>query len=197
MQPHLIVCDHCAAVHRRRPLAAHEVARCSRCAAVLARGHRLGVSSLLALTLAALFVLLIALLTPVVEIGLRGQRTMSTLPEAIASTWNAGEPAVAVVAALTAIAAPAALIGLRLMVLVPLARGRTSRHFAWCMQALREAWQWSMVEVVMVAAAVSIVRMAALAQATPGPGVFAFGALAVLLAALESGGLKHLWLEGE
>jgi paraquat-inducible protein A len=195
LQQHLIVCEHCDAVHRWRALAPAEVARCSRCAAVLARGHRLGVPSLLALTIAALFVLLIANLTPIVEIGMRGQRTMATLPEAIAITWSLGEPLAAVAAALTAIVAPAALILLRLAVLVPLARGRKARHFSWCMRALREAWQWSMVEVMMVAAAVAIVRMAGLAQAVPGPGVFAFGALAVLLAALESGGLKHLWLE--
>lgn len=195
MAQQLIVCEHCDAVHRWRALAPHQVARCSRCAAVLARGHVLGVTSLLALTLAALCVLLIALLTPVVEIGLRGQRTMATLPEAIGHTWEAGEPVVALVAAFTAILAPATLIGLRLVVLVPLARGRKGRYFSSCMRALREAWQWSMVEVMMVAAAVSIVRIAALAQAVPGPGVFAFGALAVLLAALETGGLKHLWLE--
>jgi paraquat-inducible protein A len=195
LQQHLIVCEHCDAVHRWKPLASGEVARCSRCAAVLARGHRLGVPALLALTIAALFVFLIANLTPIVEIGMRGQRTMATLPEAIAVTWAAGEPLAAAAAALTAIVAPAVLIVLRLAVLLPLARGRKARYFSFCMRALREAWQWSMVEVVMVAAAVSIVRMASLSQAMPGPGVFAFGGLAVLLAALESGGLKHLWLE--
>jgi paraquat-inducible protein A len=62
------------------------------------------------------------------------------------------------------------------------------------MRALHEAARWSMVEVLTVAAAVSIVRIAALAHAEPGPGMLAFAALALLLAALESGGLKHLWL---
>jgi paraquat-inducible protein A len=63
------------------------------------------------------------------------------------------------------------------------------------MRVLHEVGRWSMVEVLMVAGAVSIVRIAAMASAVPGPGMFAFGALALLLAALESGGLKHLWLE--
>ena len=195
MQATLVVCEHCDAVHRWRPLAAGEVARCSRCDAVMARGHRLGVHALLALTLAAAVTLLVANLTPIIEITLRGQHTRATLPGAIGLTWQAGEPLVALAAAFTAIVAPGALIVLRIAVLLPLARGRRSRHFAWCMHALREAWQWGMVEVMMVAAAVAIVRMATLAEATPAPGVFAFGALAVLLAALESGGLRHLWLE--
>lgn len=196
LQQQLVVCEQCDAVHRWRPLASDEVAHCRRCAAVIARGHLLGVHALLALTIAAAVVLLIANLSPIVEIRLGGGHTAATLPESIALIWDRGERLVAVSAALTAIVAPALLIGLRLVILVPLARGRRSPVFAWCMRALREAWRWSMVEVMTVAAAISIVRLASMASATPGPGVLAFAALALLLAALESGGLKHLWLEG-
>jgi len=193
-EQHLVVCEQCGAVHRWRSLASGEVAQCRRCAAVLARGHRLGVHAMLALTIAALCVFLMANLTTIVQIDLRGSRTAPTLPESIRLTWEAGEPVVAVLAAITAIVAPALLIGLRLVVLVPLASSWTSPYFAFCMRALHEAARWSMVEVLTVAAAVSIVRIAALAHADPGPGMLAFAALALLLAALESGGLKHLWL---
>lgn len=195
MQQHLIVCDHCSTVHRWHPLASSEVARCSRCDAVLARGHRLGVHSLIALTLAALFVLLIANLSSVVHLRLRGVHASVTLPQAIEITWRQGEHLVAVAAAATAIVAPALLIGLRLLVLWPLATRRSSAHFTWAMRVLHEASRWSMVEVMTVSGAIAIVRMASLAHAVPGPGMLAFGALALLLAALESGGLKHLWLE--
>ena len=44
-----------------------------------------------------------------------------------------------------------------------------------------------------MAALLSLVRIAALAQATAGPGLLALAALALLLAALESAGLHHLW----
>ena len=194
-QPRLLVCEHCDAPHHWRPIASGELARCSRCDAIMARGHKLGVREMLALTIAAAAVLLIAVFTPIVDVSLRGTHAVSTLPQSIVYTWEMGAPIVATLAALTAIVAPALLVGLRLMVLVPLARGQVSRHFTWCMRALHEASRWSMVEVLMVAAAVSIVRIAALSDATPGPGMFAFGGLSLLLAALESGGLKHLWLE--
>ena len=52
-----------------------------------------------------------------------------------------------------------------------------------------------MVEVLTVAAVVSIVRLADLAEAQPGPALYALGVLALLLAAIESAGLKHLWRE--
>jgi len=182
-------------VHRRRPLASREVAHCSRCGAVLARGHRLGADALLALTVAAAVLLLLANLTPMAELRMRGLSNAPTLPSAIRLTWDLGERLVALTAAATAIVAPAMLIVLRLLVLLPLARGRRPRHFAWCMRVLHEASRWSMVEVLMVAAAVSIVRIASMADAFPGPGMFAFGAVALLLAALESSEMKHLWVD--
>jgi paraquat-inducible protein A len=195
LQQDIVVCEQCNAVHRWRPLASAEVARCTRCAAVLGRGHRLGVHSLLALTIAALIVLLIANLTPIVDIDLRGTRTAATLPAAIHTTWLEGERVVAVVATITAIVAPALLIVLRLVVLAPLVARRPSPHVAWAMRVLHEMSRWSMVEVLMVAATVSIVRIASMAHASADIGMLAFGSLALLLAALESGGLKHLWMD--
>jgi paraquat-inducible protein A len=50
-----------------------------------------------------------------------------------------------------------------------------------------------MVEVLVLAALVAIVRIAGLAQVIPGPGLFALGTLALLLAALESAGERGLW----
>ncbi|HUG25121.1 paraquat-inducible protein A [Piscinibacter sp.] len=191
----LVVCEHCDAVHRRRALASDEVARCSRCAGVLARGHRLTSQSTIALTLAALFVFLIALFARVATIRLGGSESAATLPDAIQATWLQGAPLVASIAAFTAIVAPGVLIILRLYLLLPLATGHVPRHFGIGMRVLYEVSRWSMVEVLMVAAAVSIVRLASLADATLGFGMFAFGALALLLAALESAGLRHLWLE--
>ena len=193
-QADLVVCEHCDALHRWRPLGAREVAYCTRCHAVLGRGHRLDAQALLALTLAALCVLLIANLASIATIRLRGTEVHTTLPQAISVVWRQGEYVVALLATLTAVVAPALLILLRLYLLLPLARGATAAHFALSMRVLHEVSRWSMVEVMMVAAVVSIVRMAGLANADPGPGMFAFGALALLLAALESGGLRHLWM---
>jgi len=195
MAEDLVICEQCDAVHRWRPLAPREVARCRRCGAVLGRGHRLGVHSLLALTIAAGIVLLIAVLTPMMSLHLRGFNSAVTFPEAIRITWSRGERLVAFAAAMTAIVGPAMLVLLRLVVLWPMSRGRRPDHFAWCMRALHTASRWSMVEVLMVAAVVSIVRLTSMAPALPGPGMFAFAVLALLLAALEAGGLRHLWQE--
>jgi paraquat-inducible protein A len=191
----IVVCEQCDAAHRWRALHPDEVARCSRCGAVLGRGHRLGVDQLLALTLTALVVFIIALLNDLASLHLQGHHAEATLPAAIAATWSKGAYLVAIAAAATAIVAPALLIALRLYLLVPMHFGRIPRHFGRCMRLLHELQRWNMVEVLMVAALVSIVKMMSVAQSTPGIGMWAFGVLALIIAGLESGGLRHLWLQ--
>ena len=191
----LVICERCGKLHRWPSLSSRAVARCTQCEAVLGRGHLVSVETLLALTLAALFVLLAAHLTDVASIRLRGPAQVATFPMAIAATWREGERLVAVLSAFTAIVAPALFIALRLYVLLPLAAGRVPPGFRACMRWLHHVSRWNMVEVLTVAAVVSIVRLADLAQAEPGPALYALGLLALLLAAIESAGLKHLWRE--
>lgn len=192
----IVVCEQCAAAHRWRTLDSREVAHCSRCGAVLGRGHRFGVEALLALTLAAAVLFLIANLSSIATLHMQGRHVDTTLHEAIAAIWQQGAHVVAVTAALTAIVAPAALIALRLYLLVPLhCWRRVPRYFGACMRLMHQISRWNMVEVLMVAAIVSIVRMAGLAQTAPGPGMWAHGALSLVLAALETGGLRHLWMD--
>ncbi len=189
----LAVCDRCGLAHRWHILASDSVAHCTRCDAVLGRGHRAGVQALLALTLAAALVLLIANLAEIMTIRLGGSEVATTFPEAVRLTWEAGEPLVAIVAGGTALVAPALFIGLRLYVLLGLAFGRYMPGYAGCLRLLHQVSHWNTVEVLTVAALLSLVRIAALADASAGPAIFAFGVLAMLLAAINSVGLKDLW----
>jgi len=192
-QPDFVVCEECDAVHRWRHLHSDEVAHCTRCGVVLGRGHRLDAQSLLALSVTALIVFLIANLSSIVSVGLRGRHADTTLAGAASIAWQQGEHVVAALAVATAIVAPAALIVLRLLVLWPLARGRGSAWVALGMRIIHAVSVWNMVEVLTVAALVSIVRISHLANADAGPGVLAFATLALIFAALESAGLRHLW----
>ncbi|HEX7442012.1 MAG TPA: paraquat-inducible protein A [Caldimonas sp.] len=192
-QDSLVVCERCGKAHRWRLLGPGAVARCTRCEAVLGRGHRLGVETVLALTVTALIVFLIASFTDVIAIRLGGNIVATTLPGAVRSAWRDGEQLVAVTAAVTALVAPALFILLRLYVLVPLAAGKVPAGFGMCVRALHQVSRWNMVEVLTVGGLLSLVRLAALAEATPGPAMFALGLLTVLFAAIESAGLRHLW----
>jgi paraquat-inducible protein A len=190
----LVVCAYCGKAHRWQLLGAGQIARCARCDAILGRGHRLGTSAVLALTAAAAAVFLVAVSSPLLTLSFRGGTGSATLLETIRGAWSAGYPLIAVAAALTAFLAPAALILLRLYVLAPLALGRSKPPgFAGCVRLLHQAARWSMVGVFTIGVLLSLVRLAAMADASPGPGLYALGALTVLLAAIESAGVKHLW----
>lgn len=189
----LVVCEQCGLPHRWQPMTPREIAHCVRCEAVVGRGHRLPITSVLALTAAAAAAWLVSVTMPLMSISLRGGAESATLPDAIVAAWRNGQEMVAIVAAITALIAPASFIALRLYVLAPLAAGRRPPGFAWCVRALHQAGRWNMVEVFTVGVLLSLVRLSSLADTSPGPGLFALGAVTFLFAAIESAGLKHLW----
>jgi paraquat-inducible protein A len=189
----LVVCERCDQAYRWTPLRPGAVARCTRCEAILGRGHRLGTETVLALTVTALVVFVVATFGDVLSIRLGGATVTSTLPGAVAAVWDEGDRLVAVATAVTALIAPALYIALRLYVLVPLAVGKVPIGFGPCVRALNQVSRWSMVEVLTVGGLLSLVRLAALAEAVPGPAMFALGLLTLLFAAIESAGLRHLW----
>ena len=189
----LVVCERCGKAHRWTLLVPGAKARCTRCEAVLGRGHRLGIETVLALTVTALVVFLIASFTDVIAIRLGGNTVATTLPGAVAEAWRDGQALVAISVAFTALVAPALFIALRLYVLLPLALGKVPAGFGFCVRSLHQISRWSMVEVLTIGGLLSLVRLAGLADATPGPAMLALGMLTLLFAAIESAGLRHLW----
>jgi paraquat-inducible protein A len=191
--PELVACEDCDTVHRRRSLEAGDVARCARCGATLDRGHLLAVDGLLALSSGALVVFVLANVSDIVKLNLRGVHTEVTLWESIWFTWLSGQHVVALLAGATAFAFPLSVILLRLYVLAPLAAGRRARGFVPAMRALRWVTRWSMVEVFLFGTLVAIVKIAGMASVIPGVGVFSFGVLTLLLAANQAAGLHGVW----
>ncbi|HEX3139303.1 MAG TPA: paraquat-inducible protein A [Rhizobacter sp.] len=192
----LLVCDECDAVHQRIDLQHGTVARCRRCNAMLGRGHMLRMQTLLAYSLGALLLLVVANSAPIVTLELRGVVIRATLPESIRHTWGSGQPLVAVLTALTAQVFPAAFTLLRIYLLIPLMQGVVPRGFVPAMRALDFVTRWSMVEVFMMGTLVAVVRGATLTTTTAGIGLFAYGALALLLTAITAAGTHTLWKRG-
>lgn len=189
----VLVCDDCGQAHTWAPLAPGQLARCRRCDAVMARGHRLSASALLALSLAAAVVLLIAVTAPMMSIRIAGQVVATSLPMAILAAWRDGAPLVAVLAGFSAVLAPALFIGLRLWLLLPLAFGRTPAALGLSLRLAHTMAHWNTVSVLAVGALLALVRMAAMSQVSVGAGLLAIGSLTILFAAIESAGLRHLW----
>ncbi|OOG44121.1 paraquat-inducible membrane protein A [Rhodanobacter sp. C06] len=193
--PALLICEHCDTVHRRRPLAKGEVAECARCGAVLERCRGMRANALLALVLTALVVFVQATLWPIVTLGLNGQYVAATLWDVIHMMWLDHSQVVAVLAAATLFVFPLAKI-LTLGWLLAYARsGRRAPGFRPLMVALHHLGPWTMSEVFVLGALVSIVKAHLYFDVLPDPGIYAYGALMLLITVFAGVDLTRLWDE--
>jgi paraquat-inducible protein A len=194
----LISCHDCGVLHRRRPVRPREKARCVRCHAVLYRGIYSDASRMAAITLGAIFTFLIAQFFPIVELAVGGYTTSATLLGAIHVLWTEKMQLVAAVVFLFTIVLPAVELGSLLYVTLGAARRPSAARLrpAAARGAARRA-SWGMTEVLMIGILVTIVKMTSLAQVLVQPGLFAFGALTLLLAVVVSFDPVILWNMGE
>jgi paraquat-inducible protein A len=191
--PELIVCEHCASVHRRRALAPGETARCARCAATLHGAQGIDVDHRLALTLAAAILFVIANVCPVIRVSLQGLHHEATLWESAAALAQGPLILIAIPFALAVIAVPCAQIALLAWVLAHARAGRRAPGFAPAMRALAALRPWSMVEVCLLGILVSVVKLSSFLQVFPGPGLWAMAGLMLLLPLIASRDIHQLW----
>lgn len=191
------VCEHCDTVHRHRALARGEEVYCVRCGALLARWHAFNADGMLALVTTALVVFVIANVWPVVTLGLGSQQSSTTLWGMILMMWRQGSEVVAVVAAATLFFFPLNKM-LTLGWVLSFARsGRRAPGFAPIMRALHHLQPWTMTEVFVLGALVSIVKARAYFDVQADPGIWAYGVLTLLITIFSGIDLRQLWDETE
>jgi paraquat-inducible protein A len=193
----LISCHDCGVLHRRRPVRPREKARCVRCRSVLYRGIHSDASRMAAITLGAVFTFLIAQFFPIVELEVGGYSSSATLLGAIRVLWTEQMQLVAAVVFLFTILLPAVELGALLYVTLSLRGGQRPPGFDHLLRAVGLARRWGMTEVLMIGILITIVKMTSLAQVVVQPGLFAFGALTLMLAIVVSFDPKILWNIGE
>ena len=189
----LAVCEQCDSVHQRGPLAAGEAADCRVCGATLYRRSRLDLDAMLALTLGALIVFVLANAAPIVTMQSGGITTRAWLLTIVVRAWDHGVGPVAAIAAGTVFLFPLAQLTLYLFVLRAAKRPTRSPGFVEAMHWLRWLRPWSMVEVFLIGILVSIIKMSSLARVTAEAGLWGFGVLTILLTALSTFELRELW----
>lgn len=195
--PHLLACEHCDSVYQRSALAEGEVARCSRCDAVLHRANPLDVERWLALTLATAVIFVIANVCPVVRISLNGMHREATLWEFAWALAHGSVAPIAVVTALVIILVPFVQIVLLSWVLIHARAGCRAPGFAPALRTLALLRPWSMVEVGILGILVAIIKLVSLVEVTPGVGVWATAALMVSLTMITHRDFSSLWEQTE
>lgn len=189
----LLICEHCDTVYRRRTLQRGEEARCARCDALMERYRAFNVNMLLALILTAVIVFVQANVWPIVTLGLSGQHSSSTLWGMIIVMWQEQAKVVSVITAATLFFFPLIKMILLGWLLWFARDGRRAPGFVPMMVTLHYVGPWTMSEVFVLGALVAIVKAHAFFDVVADPGIYAYGALMLLITLFSSVDLRQLW----
>jgi paraquat-inducible protein A len=152
----------------------------------------------LALTVAAAIALVVANAFPLMDLHVVGRSASTTIAGGAYEMWMQGERITGVLVMFCAVIAPAGYI---LFMLTLLFAARRSPIPQWAGEMLRWVGHlqvWSMLEVVMLGILVALIKIAELATVQPGIGMYAFGAVVLLIPAIMVNFDSHeLWQRAE
>jgi paraquat-inducible protein A len=182
----LIGCADCGLVQILPPVPPDAIAECARCRRGFASPARGSIDTALALTLAALLLMLPAALFPLLRLTSFGVQRHDWLPTGVKALWNDGFSSLAAIVFLFSIAIPFIYLGLMIWVLGGIrlgARAPLGKLFRWT-AGLRP---WVMIEVYLVACCVAYSRVESIGTVKVGVGGWCLLAatLAAVLAAIK------------
>ncbi len=171
----LRACHCCGLVQQVRQLERQEEARCVRCSSIVDSGNRNGQQSsarCFAAALAALVMYFPAVLLPILEIEKLGHHHATSLLGGTVDLLLHGSWLVGIIVLLFSIVLPL----VKLIALLELSWiGLTHRqHRAWTYRLVELAGRWSMMDVLLLALLVTMVKLGDLVSFRLGPAVLAF-----------------------
>ena len=201
----LIACEECDTLHRRSavdgageesedlvPSGRHY--ECRRCGATLGLARHATFDLPLSMAMAGLVMLAIAHTNNILVIDIQGQFRSTTLWEAAWTLYDEGAWFMAIVVLFTTLLNPLVEMAAVCYVLLPLRTGQRAPGYEVVLRAMQAVRPWVMVEVFMLGVLVAFVKLNGLASVIPGPGLYAFGAVMMLAAAMASAfDHEHVW----
>jgi len=191
----LIACHECDLLLREADASDKPgIVSCPRCGAELYGTGPDNLQAMLALTCTALVLLVLANLFPIVGLNIQGHQVETTVFGAARQLWLDNMPIVAGLLISTTVVIPFIELTALAWLLLPLCFGLRPTAFILIFRSLQLAHPWAMVEVFILGVLVSLVKLSHLADVLPGPAVWCFGALMLVLTVLSSG-IEHraLW----
>lgn len=179
----LVACRECDALQAVPQLSSGDAIACRRCGAHLGHRRMATLERVLPLTLAAAVLFVLANTSPIVAIEVAGNRSSTSLLGTVFELYRQGVTGVAVIVFLTGFVAPAAQFILLAYALSALAVRRRLRALPAAVRLLAVLRPWAMVEIFMLGALVSLVKLAGLARVIPGVGLWSLFGVIILTAA--------------
>ena len=187
-------CRHCGTLHSPVELRAGQRSFCRVCHSVLNRGVRDPVTLPLALSFAAMILLVIGMVFPMLVFEMQGRTQISHLTSGITTFWTQGYGVLAVIVALTSVIAPFGNLFCMLYTLIALRFGirlpGDKAVFRW----LTLTRPWAMLDVFLIGLLVALVKLVDLADLSLDTGFYAFFG-AIILMSLANSALtpENLW----
>ncbi|CAB3726832.1 Intermembrane transport protein PqiA [Paraburkholderia rhynchosiae] len=178
----LIACPECDLLQSRPPRSRRGATKCGRCGATLSQRASATRDLTLALSLAATVLFVVANCFPIVGVWVNGALVETTLVNAALSLYADGMWPIAGLVFVTTFLMPALNMAAMIYLLLPLYFGRSPPGPQLVLRLLRHFAPWGMIEVFMLALLVAIVKLQHVATVMPGIGLWALGAVMVLLA---------------
>ena len=173
-------CHCCGLVHRIPVIGVRSVACCTRCRSVVRHGvHPRSTHRSAALALAALILYPLAMWLPVMQIERLGHQSQASIWSGMVTLLAEGHWFVGVAVLLFSVLAPVGKLFLIFGLCVGQRRvARQDRARAY--RLIELIGRWGMVDVLLVAILVAVVKLGDLVEVQPGPGVVLFGVVVIL-----------------
>jgi paraquat-inducible protein A len=179
-----VACPDCDLLQQIPPLGPGGKAVCVRCRRLLVKEPSGSRDRPLALTVAAAIALVVANTLPLMELRVAGRSASTTIAGGAYEIWMQGERITGVLVAFCAVIAPAGYLLFMLMLLLAARRSPVPQWAGEMLRWMQHLQVWSMLEVVMLGILVALIKIAELATIDPGIGLYAFGAVVLLIPAI-------------
>lgn len=189
-----LACPDCDLLLQARAPGAGQALACPLCGCALLRPAPRSLQWPLAFATTAALLLVLANVFPVLALDLHGRHSAATLWDTVRLMHADGLSGVAALLFVTLMAVPALEVAAVLYLLVPLAMGQVPPGVAPVSRAVAMIRPWGMVEVFMLGALVSAVKLAEMAELHTGVALWSCAGLMVCVAAVAASFDDHsLW----
>ncbi|HWH72109.1 MAG TPA: paraquat-inducible protein A [Candidatus Sulfotelmatobacter sp.] len=179
--PRTVACEACGLIQVVDELPRGALARCARCRLTLQHRKPDSRRRTLALALGAFILYFPANLSPILKAAYLGAYTESKVFDGIHALFQKGNYLVAGLVFTTSIIVPGVkIIGLLLLCLT-LRWPQWQQFRTWTYRTIQFCDPWNMLPVTLLAIFVSLAELGEVATVHPGPGVFAFAGMVILL----------------
>ncbi|WP_456392504.1 paraquat-inducible protein A [Nitratifractor sp.] len=186
MSIHYLCCPECDEISSLPSLRRPGRYRCPNCGHTLFRHQPGMVEKIYALNLAALFLFIVTVSFPFLNFQIMGLSAEATFTTAFVNLVREQDYLLAVALLTTTLVVPAIRILLYLLLYGPLYHGVVPPLAAPMLKTLEAVAPWGMLDVFLVGVLVSIVKLVKMGEILPGTSLWAFAAMIVILAYVQS-----------